>query len=168
MINRLLPGLASLMAVLVLTYGHLVVAGSLPPADTSGVTVVVDPPLALTNYTALGEWNTNGNFQNWTTASVSVATVSGGGLSGTASGSNPQVLLTGRGTNGPDLDLAFNDYLEARLQVPAGFGGSLQFYFGATNNYYFTANATTGFDPNRSATFTNVPADGAFHVYRVF
>ena len=96
-----------------------------PPADTSGVTVTVDPAVALTNYTGLGEWNTNGNFENWTTANITGATVSGGLLSGTASGSDPQVMLTGLGTNGPDLDLAFNDYLDVRLQVPSGFSGGI-------------------------------------------
>ena len=136
-------------------------------ASTAGITVTMDPAVALTNYTAW-EWNTNGNFQGWTTADVSGASVAGGTLSGTANGSDPQVLLTGLGTNGPDLDLAFNDYVDVRLQVPAGFSGGVQIYFGATNNYYYTADATTGFNTNRAVTVTNVPTDGAFHVYRVF
>ena len=83
-------------------------------------------------------------------------------MSGTASGGNPQVTLTGLSTNGPDLDLAFKDYLDVRLQVPSGFSGGIQVFFGATNNYYFTANATTGFDTNRAVIITNVPSDGAF------
>ena len=141
---------------------------TVPPADTTGVTVTVDPTVALTNYTGLGEWNTDGSFDAWTTAQVSGATVAGGSLSGTASGSDPQVTLTGLGTNGPDLDLAFNDYLDVRLQVPTGFSGGIQVYFGATNNYFYTANATTGFNTNRAVTITNVPTDGAFHVYRIF
>ena len=69
-------------------------AAVIAPADTSGVTAIVDPAVALTNYTGLGEWNTNGNFENWTTANISGATVSGGLLSGTAGGGNPQVMLT--------------------------------------------------------------------------
>ena len=32
------------------------------PADTAGVAVTVDPTVVLTNYTGLGEWNTNGKF----------------------------------------------------------------------------------------------------------
>jgi hypothetical protein len=151
-----------------LTTNVIASAGStVAAASTDGITVTVDPPVALTNYTAW-EWNTNGNFQGWSVANVSGATVSGGSLSGTASGSDPQVMLTGLGTNGPDLDLAFNDFVDVRLQVPAGFSGGVQIYFGATNNYYFTANATTGFNTNRAVTVTNVPTDGAFHVYRVF
>jgi hypothetical protein len=30
-----------------------------------GVTVAVDPTVALANYTSLGEWNTDGNFEGW-------------------------------------------------------------------------------------------------------
>ncbi|HEX9047169.1 MAG TPA: hypothetical protein VF988_09100, partial [Verrucomicrobiae bacterium] len=130
--------------------------------------VTIDPATpALTNYTSLGEWNTNGNFDKWSTAQVSGAAVSGGILSGIASGSNPQLTLVHL-ANGPDLDLAFNDYLEVRLQAPAGFGGAMQIYFGATNQYYGTANTTTGFNASRMVSVTNVPTDGAFHVYRIF
>ncbi len=133
-----------------------------------GVTVTIDPVVALTNYTSLGEWNTDGNFDNWSTAQVSGATVSAGLLSGAASSSDPQITLIHLGASGPDLDLAFNDYLDVRLQLPAGSGGTMQVYFGATNNYYGTANTTTGFSASREVTITNIPADGAFHVYRIF
>ncbi len=133
-----------------------------------GVTVTIDPVVALTNYTGLGEWNTDGNLESWSAAQVNGATVSGGLLSGTAAGTDPQVMLTRLGANGPDLDLAFNDYLDVRLQVPAGFGGTVLVYFGATNNYFGTANTTTGFSSSREVTITNLPADGNFHVYRIF
>jgi carbonic anhydrase/acetyltransferase-like protein (isoleucine patch superfamily) len=133
-----------------------------------GVTVTIDPVVALTNYTGLGEWNTDGNFENWSSAQINGATVSGGWLSGTAAGTDPQIMLTRLGANGPDLDLAFNDYLDVRLQVPAGFGGAVLVYFGATNNYTGTANTTTGFSASREVTITNIPTDGNFHVYRIF
>ena len=136
--------------------------------SSAGVVALIDPTVALTNYTSLGEWNTNGNLEGWNTSQISGSTVAGGVLSGTASGNDPQVTLTGLSSNGPDLDLAFNDYLDFRLQLPAGFSGGIQVYFGATNNYYGTANATTGFSLARMAAITNVPTDGAFHVYRVF
>jgi carbonic anhydrase/acetyltransferase-like protein (isoleucine patch superfamily) len=133
-----------------------------------GITVAVDPVVALTNYTTLGDWNTDGVFDNWGTAQVSGATVLGGMLSGTASGTDPQITLTGLGAGGPDLDLAFNDYVDVRLQVPAAFSGYILVFFGATNNYFGTANTTTGFNNSRSVTITNIPSDGAFHVYRIF
>ena len=133
-----------------------------------GVTVTTDPVVALTNYTTLGDWNTDGNLDGWSATQVGGATASGGLLSGTASGTDPQVTLTGLGASGPDLDLAFNDYLDVRLQVPAGFGGNVLVYFGATNNYFGTANTTTGFSNSREVTITNIPTDGAFHLYRIF
>src|SRR3569833_2872076 len=133
-----------------------------------GVTVAIDSTVALTNYTTLGDWNMDGNLDGWSAPQVNGATVSGGLLSGTAGGTDPQITLTGLGANGPDLDLAFNDYLDVRLQVPAGFGGTVVFYFGATNNYTGTANTTTGFNASREVTITNIPADGNFHVYRIF
>jgi carbonic anhydrase/acetyltransferase-like protein (isoleucine patch superfamily) len=141
------------------------------PAQTNafrdGVTVAIDPSVALTNYTSLGEWNTDGNLGGWSTAQISATAVSGGALNGTASGTDPQITLTGLGAGGPDLDLAFNDYVDVRLQVPAGFGGNILVFFGAVNNYFGTANIT-GFDGSRSVTITNIPVDGAFHVYRIF
>ena len=137
-------------------------------AFRDGVTVTIDPAVALTNYTTLGDWNTDGNFENWSTAQVTGAAVFGGLLSGTAGGTDPQIMLTGLGAGGPDLDLAFNDYLDVRLQVPAGFGGYILVFFGAANNYFGTSGTTTGFNNSRSVTITNIPADGAFHVYRIF
>ena len=130
-------------------------------APIHAATVVVDPPTPLTNYWSGGEWNTNGNFQGWTTTQISGATVAGGLLTGTASGSDPQVALLSF-SGGPDLELAFYDYLDLRLQVPAGFIGSIPVYFGTTN--------TPGISAARVVTIssTNIPTDGAFHVYRVF
>jgi len=124
-------------------------------------TVAVDPVVPLTNYWSGGEWNTDGNFEGWTTTQISGATVSGGLLTGTAGGSDPQVALLSF-AGGPDLELAFYDYLDLRLQVPAGFTGSIPVYFGTTTN--------TGISAARVITIsnTNIPADGAFHVYRVF
>src|SRR5258708_7245988 len=123
--------------------------------------VSVDPVTALTNYTSLGEWNTDGNFEGWTTNQLSDAAVTNGVLTGTAGGSDPQIALLNLGS-GPDLELDFNDYLDLRLQVPAGFAGNILIYYGVTN--------TPGISISRAFTITNgsIPSDGAFHVYRVF
>ena len=136
-------------------------AGFLAAASIQAATVTVDPTTPLTNYWSGGEWNTAGNFDGWTSAQVGGATVAGGLLTGTASDSDPQVALL-EVAGGPDLELAFYDYLEVRLQVPAGFTGSIPIYFGTTN--------TPGISASRVVTIdsTNIPPDGAFHVYRVF
>lgn len=127
----------------------------------AAITVTVDPAVPLTNYWSGGEWNADGNFENWSSNQVSSATVSGGVLAGVAGGSDPQISLLNF-ANGPDLDLAFNDYIDLRLQVPTGFTGNVQLYYGVTN--------TPGISASRIFTIvnTNIPQDGAFHVYRVF
>jgi hypothetical protein len=133
-----------------------------PPAPAS-TNVVVDPPAAaLTNFVTLGDWNTDGNFDLWTTSQIPDAMVTNGMLSGTAGGSDPFIALSAFA--GPDLDLAFYDYIEIRLQVPAGFAGNIPIYYGTT----FTAGIATG--SLRVFTIPNgsIPQDGAFHIYRVF
>jgi carbonic anhydrase/acetyltransferase-like protein (isoleucine patch superfamily) len=131
----------------------------IPLFGWSQSSVTVDPTTPLTNYWSAGEWNTDGNFENWTTANVSSAAVAGGTLSGAASGNNPQIILAGV-TTGPDLELAFFDYLDMRFQVPTGFSGIIPIYYGTTN--------TPGISGSRLLTITNVPTDGAFHLYRIF
>jgi carbonic anhydrase/acetyltransferase-like protein (isoleucine patch superfamily) len=130
-------------------------------APIQAATVAVDPTTPLTNYWSGGEWSTDGNFDGWTTTQISGATVAGGLFTGTASGSDPQVSLLNI-AGGPDLELAFYDYLDVRLQVPAGFSGNIPVYFGTTS--------TPGINASRIVTInsTNIPSDGAFHVYRIF
>ncbi len=128
------------------------------PLAASALPIAVDPATPLTGTYAV-EWNTAGNFEGWTTTQVTGATVSGGVLSATASGTDPQV--TRSNFAGPDLDLGFNDFIELRLQVPASFGDDIHIYYGTT--------ATTGFSAARLITIPNatIPRDGAFHTYRI-
>ncbi len=124
-------------------------------------TVVVDPAGAAMTGTLSYEFNTAGNFQGWTTSGVTGAAVSGGSLTGTASGTDPQLLRLSI-SGGPDLDLGFNDSIEIRLQVPASYTGDIQLFYGTTE--------TPGIDTGaRAITIpaAQVPKDGAFHVYRI-
>ncbi len=124
-------------------------------------TVVVDPITpALTNATVLGAWDTDGNFEGWTTFGISGWSVAGGFLNATGSLTSAQLnRLTIAG--GPDLNFGYNDYLEVRLQVPTTFTGNVQLYYGTTN--------TTGISATRMVTITNstLIKDDAMHVYRV-
>lgn len=136
------------------------IASGQPRAPGGYITLQVDPEgPALTNYTSLGEWNTDGNFGGWATAQVSNAVVSGGVLTGTASGSDSQLTRFSM-AGGPDLDLGFNDYLDIRLQVPADYSGDVLIHYGTT--------ATPGIGGTRVLTIpaAQIPKDGAFHVYR--
>jgi hypothetical protein len=125
------------------------------------INLTVDPASsALTNYTSLGEWDTDGNFESWMTAQLPGATVTNGAISGVASASDPQFSRLSI-VSGPDLDSGFNDIVDLRLQVTAGFSGNVLLYYGSTN--------TTGISAVRVVTIntTNLVNDGAFHVYRI-
>ena len=127
------------------------------PLAASALPIAVDPATALTGTYAV-EWNTNGDLESWTTSQVT-ATVSGGVLSGTTSGTSPRVIRSNFA--GPDLDLGFNDYLEVRIQVPASHTGDIKISYGTT--------ATAGFNTARVLVIPDalVPTDGAFHTYRI-
>lgn len=122
--------------------------------------ITVDPAGPAFTGTFAVEWNTAANFESWTTTQVNGAAVTGGLLSGTTSGGDPQVIRSNF-AGGPDLDLGFNDFIETRLQVPASFAGDIQIFYGTT--------ARTGFNAARVITIPNatIPKDGAFHVYRI-
>ncbi len=124
-------------------------------------TITVDPVTpALTNSTGLGEWNTDGDFESWTTTSVTSASVAGGTLSGTGSADTAQISKLSF-AGGPDLDLGFNDFLDLRIQVSASFTGAVSIYYGSTN--------TTGINALRVVNIPNdsIVKDGAPHLYRV-
>ena len=122
--------------------------------------IQVDPSGTPFTGTFAVEWETAANFENWTTSQTTAATVSAGQLTGTSSGTDPQITLANF-ASGPDLDLGFNDYLETRIQVPASYLGDIQIYYGTTG--------TTGFSASRVITIPSaiIPKDGAFHTYRI-
>lgn len=112
------------------------------------------------------EFNTAGNLEGWSAASgITGTTVSGGALSGTSSSSIPILEITNI-ANGPDLDLAFNDYLEIRMQLPSNYDGGFEVQFGVTDA---GVAAQTGFSAGRVVSVSNadIPRDGAFHTYRI-
>jgi len=130
-----------------------------------GQTIELDPAATLNN--AWGpEWNTAANFESWTTSGVTGGTVSGGLFSGTSSSTAPQITRTGI-SGGPDLDLAYNDYLDIRLQVPATFTGDIKINYGVTSAGVTASK--TGFAADRIVTIPNatIAKDGALHTYRV-
>ena len=136
------------------------------PAWSQQVTVDPAAPL-VAGYWSGGEWNTDGNFDGWTSSAVTTAAVAGGALSGTSNSGDPVLSRTAIATaSQPDLDLGFNDFVEFRLQLPATYTGNIELYFGVTDA---GVAAQTGFSSTRSVTVPNatIPKDGAFHTYRI-
>ena len=136
--------------------------------------ITIDPADAL----ALGsstwkqtEWESATNLEDWTTSGVSAAAVTGGAISGTSSSADP-ILQRANISDGPDLDLAFNDFVDLRIQLPASYAGDVQLYFGVTDGGGAEGNLTpvlTGFSNDRMVTLPNaiIIKDGAFHTYRI-
>ncbi len=129
------------------------------PLAASALPIVVDPATPLTGTYAV-EWN-GSTLENWTATQITGAIASGGNLSGTTSGTDPQITRTIPSASRPDLDLGFNDFLEIRMRVPANYMDDIQIYYGTT--------ATTGFSGDRILSIPNatIPKDGAFHTYRI-
>lgn len=126
-----------------------------------GAVVTVDPVSPpLTNATGVAEWNTDSDFENWTTAGGADATVTNGFLTVTGSAATVQLSRVSM-VGGPDLDLGYNDYLDLRLQLPVGYVGDVRLYYGTAN--------TAGINAARMVTITNstLIKDGALHTYRI-
>jgi len=135
----------------------MMAASALYPALT------LDPANRLMNARVLGEWNTDGNSDLWQTNNVSSWTVSGGNLTLTSQNgtANPAQVDLRNIASGPNLDYAFFDYLQLRLQLPANYNKDLTFSFGTSTR--------TGFASDRVFTIpaASLATDGAFHTYRL-
>ena len=129
------------------------------PLAAGDLPIVVDPATPLTG-TFAAEWSSTGDFENWSRTQLAGAAVSGGVISATTNGTDPQLVRSSI-ASGPDLDLGFNDFLELRMQVPAGYVDDIQIYYGTTS--------ATGFSADRLISIPNatIPKDGAFHTYRI-
>jgi autotransporter-associated beta strand protein len=125
----------------------------------SALTITVDPATPITGTYAV-EWN-GSSLESWSTTQITGASVSGGNLSGTTSGTDPQITRTIPSASRPDLDLGFNDFIELRMRVPASYADDIQIYYGTT--------VMTGFSGDRVISIPNatIPKDGALHTYRI-
>jgi hypothetical protein len=129
------------------------------PLFAADVTVQLDPPDRLMNKTVFGEWATPGNLDGWTGTNISGLTSTGGYITGTGTASDPNIRKTGM--SAPDLDFGYNDYLQIRIKVPAGFDDDIIFQFGTSTH--------TGFATTREFRIpeANIPTDGQWHSYRL-
>lgn len=121
---------------------------------TSG-SPVIDPVDLINKFTSLGEWNTPGDFENWTTnAAVSSLSIGSGLLSGTSTGNDPQALLAGINL---DTDNGENQIIEMRLRRQANDTDRMDIFW---------SDAAGGYGgPRRAILPDNTwPTDGDFHI----
>ena len=139
--------------------GLLALAGS-SRADYEVITA--NPADRLVNR-SLWSFDTAGNQEGWTAANAASVTAAGGSLvvtgnAGATDGPSARLLAL---ANGPDLDLGFFDYIQIRLKRPAASAADVKIQFGTST--------AGGFAAARLLTIPNslIPADGAFHAYRL-
>lgn len=137
-------------------------AGPTADAQQNVKVVSVDPGDRLVGSAILGEWPTDGNTSLWVGTNVTGLAVAGGTLAGDDISTNldGSVSLTAI-ANGADLDLGFNDYLQFRIKLPAGYAGDVRFEYGTSVN--------PGFAATRQFVLpaASIIKDGAFHTYRL-
>jgi hypothetical protein len=148
-------------------------SGDMPGLSGAGsnpyLKLAVDPSPPI----ATGAGNFSAQWNSWVAANATVS-VSGGMLSGIATSNDPNIRLSSI-SNGPDLDLGWNDFIEVRLKVPVRFNGEVKIFYGTTpyrvaaaDGSFVTAD-TGGFSPLRVITIpaSKIVPDGAFHTYRM-
>jgi hypothetical protein len=118
---------------------------------------IVDPAQTVTNFTSLGEWNTDGDLEGWVFNNISSVSASGGELSGATIGNDPQLIL-----NNLDLNTESDgfDVVEIRLRKEGGDTSRVDLFWADDNGNISAA--------RRSALPAGQwPADGEFHVLQI-
>lgn len=118
----------------------------------------INPTVLINKFTSLGEWNTPSDFENWATnGQVGSQLVGSGFLSGTSTGNDPQVTLSGINL---DTDNGENQILEMRLRRQSSETGRIDFFW---------SDASGGFGSPRRAVITDNtwPTDDEFHIFQI-
>ena len=132
-------------------------------AKTTNQVVIIkvdgDP---IFNYTSIGEWNTDNDFENWIFMKLASSNVTGGILSGVPAATSPVdpyfYKSDAEGLPAPDLTKA--PILEFRLKQSATYTSDIEIFFGTSDN--------PGMSGARRVAIakSEVPTDGQFHVYQ--
>ena len=114
---------------------------------------VIDSTTSLDNFVSLGEWNTDGNLENWTPTRVTNFAAYGGCATGTVSGADMHITLHLL-DNGKYLNLVSGSVIEVRRRFDTNTVSSFSaIYLNATDYVIEYANNT------------NTPIDGNFHTF---
>ena len=133
---------------------------ALVSAPANAVTVSLDPVNLVGGFISLGEWNTNGNFEGWTTTQVANPAVSGGSYNGDVldTSNDPMPSRSNFSGLGIDLDSGNYDVIEVRVSRTGSPASRFDIFWGTT-----VANAFAG-TRRVDASTVSPPADGAFHI----
>ena len=130
-------------------------------AQQNVTVAAINPPERLAG-AVLGEWNTDGNLENWSGTNVTDLASNSGVLTGSDTDPAADAVITLAPLSaGPDLDFGFFDYLQIRLKLPAAYTGDVRFDYGTSTR--------NGFDTARSFVIpaASIIKDGHFHTYRL-
>ncbi len=140
-------------------------------ANAMAFTVELDPLTPLTGYISMAEWNTDGDFEEWTyNAHIIDAQVSGGNFIGKDDGNDPSMNLNITALTPPDprmkLATAIDTVFEIRMQfVTNTLNERIDFW--ATINGSGPGSWPPMQFASTAAGIPDVPTDGQFHVFRL-
>ena len=132
-------------------------------------TVELDPITPLTGYIALGGWNINGDFEDWTTFQTADPAVFGGSLTGRVVGNDMNISLNIVALPTPDARIGnaviTGSVYEIRLRFdPSTVNQRIDLF--PTMDGAFKV-PPLQFANNADPALPDIPVDGAFHVYRM-
>lgn len=130
---------------------------ALSASSINAAVISINPTNLVTSYISLGEWNSDTDFEGWSTANVTNPTVSGGSYNGdVAQGANdPQPTRTNFSSLAIDLDSGNYSVVEVRISR-TGTASRFDLFWGTTSN--------NGFSGTRKADTLTVPSDSNFHI----
>ena len=134
-------------------------------------TVELDPITPLTGYTSMAEWDTDGDFEDWTyNADLIDVQVSGGDFIAKAGGGDPNMSLN------IDALTPFDSRMDLATAIGTVFEIRMQFATNTLNgrvDFWATINGSGpgSWPPMQFAAaggaIPDVPTDGQFHVFRL-
>jgi len=132
-------------------------------------TVELDPVTPLTGYISLGEWNVNGDFEDWTTFQTADPAVFGGSLTGRVDGNDMNISVNVFALPTPNVRagnvVITGSVYEVRLRFdPSTVNPRIDLF--PTMDGVFKV-PPVQFANNGNPALPDIPVDGAFHVYRM-
>jgi len=133
-------------------------------------TAELDPGTPLSSYVSLAEWDTPGDFEDWTTNTHIIdAAVSGGSITGQVSGVDPIINLAISALPGGDPRrsniMITGSVYEIRMRFDAASLNTRIDMFPTINGAFQVP--PLQFANNADGSLPDIPVDGAFHVYRI-